>query len=522
MTRKGKYMLAIVCSALLAFLLAACADEETGKEETKQESPQVDVEADDEVVELTLFLDHSWWPVREWSGAVPEEITKRTGVKLNIQVAADENQLPVMIASGDLPDLVFTYDQFDRMSDARISLPWNELIEQYTPTFEISPTNISVNTQADGNFYSIRNAFSSEEEWREFDKALPGAGTPGLAVREDILEYLGNPPLESLEDLENVLAAVKENYPDMIPLVMDINHIGSYLRNQMGIDVGAGGPWYERNGNIHYSITHPNYLEYYKLMNRFYRNGYITAENFTFSDDQRDDQLVQNGEAFAHMYVMRVADENNTALENQGKDFTFKLITKMLTEEAVFVDSMIGWSGVFITTNNSNPEKSIQLMEFLLSEDGQQLGLWGIEGEHWTMNEEGYPDFQYNTNDSEYTDGEGIYWWGLLGSSAVNEGLGSYVPGTQGTEGLIEVKNNTLYRPEIGLIRTPADSDEQNIENRLDEMIKNEETRIYLADSEEQAVQAYDDMLETAKGIGMTKLEEWATEEYQQVVQNFK
>ncbi|WP_027091674.1 hypothetical protein [Cohnella thermotolerans] len=68
-------------------------------------------------VELNLFVDQPWWPLKDWSGSVPEEITKKTGVKLNITVATDEKQLPLMIASGDLPDLVVTSTQITRCAD---------------------------------------------------------------------------------------------------------------------------------------------------------------------------------------------------------------------------------------------------------------------------------------------------------------------------------------------------------------------------------------------------------------------
>jgi putative aldouronate transport system substrate-binding protein len=508
---------------LVVSVLSACknaGNKEVGSEKDGASNDK-SVE-NDEVVELDMFINHSWWPIKEWNSVVSKEITKRTGVKLNIQVAADENQLPLMIASGDLPDLVYTSSEIDRLSDPKLSYAWNELIEEHAPSFKVDPTKIGVNTATDGNFYTIRNAFSSKEEWESHDKALPGGGTPGLAVREDILKELGNPPIDSIEDFENVLGMVKEKYPDMIPLVMDINHIGSYLKSQFGVTVGGTVPWYETEGDVGYDITHPAYEEYYKFMNRLYTKGYITPENFTFADDKKDDQLVLSGKAFAHMYVMRVADENNAALEKQGEDFSFKLITQPLRDDTVHVNSGIGWSGAFITKNNKNPEASIKFMEFMMSDEGQKLGLWGVEDTHWTWNPDGYPDFKYDTTDADFKNEQGIFWWGLFGSSAVTEGLGNYVPGLQSTEGYTVAKVATIYKPELGLIQPLADTEEKNIQTRLQEMVKNEETKIYLARSEEEAIKAYNQMIETAEKIGMNKLEEWATQEYERVSGFFK
>ncbi|WP_100407813.1 extracellular solute-binding protein [Bacillus solitudinis] len=523
MREKSKFVIFFIALALIVSLFTACSS--GGSEETVTDQTDPDAtssESGDEVVELTMFVNHPWWTQREWGGAVAEEITKQTGVKLNIQVAADDNQLSLMMASGDLPDLVFTADNVDRMADPKLSYAWNELIEEYAPSFEIDKTRKAVNTVSDENFYTILNAFSTEEEWNSNDKALPGAGSAGLAVREDIMEELGNPEIKSLTDFENVLMQVKENYDGMLPLVMDINHLGGFFKAHFGIDVGPTAPWYERDGELFYETRHPGYLEYYKYMNRLYRNGLITAENFTFADDQRDDQMVLSGDAFAHMYVMRVADANNTNLEKQGEDFRYKLLTESISEDTVYINSMIGWSGVFITKNNKNPEASIKLMEFMLSEEGQKLGLWGIEGEHWTWNEEGYPQFNYDVNDEEYKGEEGIYWWGLLGGSAVSEGIGNYVPGLQSTEGFQMAKERTIYRPELGLVNPDPDTEERNILTSIQEMIKNEETKIYLAKSEEEAVAAYEQMMANAEKIGIEQLEEWATEEYQSVIQFFE
>lgn len=79
-----------------------------------------------QVKELSLFIDASWYPVTEWKGPVADMITEKTGVKLKVTVATDDKQLPLMIASGDLPDLVFTSSNIDRLSDSKLSYSWNE------------------------------------------------------------------------------------------------------------------------------------------------------------------------------------------------------------------------------------------------------------------------------------------------------------------------------------------------------------------------------------------------------------
>ncbi|WP_246239218.1 hypothetical protein [Paenibacillus anseongense] len=76
--------------------------------------------------------------------------------------------------------------------------------------------------------------------------------------------------------------------------------------------------------------------------------------------------------------------------------------------------------------------------------------MFGVEGEHWTWNNEGYPDLKYNPSDADFINANCIKWW-YLNNDGITEGMLSYVPGQQKTLALIERKAITVYKPEIGL-----------------------------------------------------------------------
>ncbi|WP_214630194.1 extracellular solute-binding protein [Paenibacillus agaridevorans] len=472
--------------------------------------------AEQEIVELDLFVNMSWWPLKDWSGKVPEEITKKTGVKLNIQVAADDKQLPLLIASGDLPDLVYTATDLTRMADPEVSYPFGELINKYAPDFEISQERIGVNTMPDGNFYTVRNAFSTEQEWKDNPKAIPGAN--GMTLREDIMTELGNPKLDNLDDLLAILASVKEKYPDMVPLVWDKDQIGQHLRINFGLKKSKG--FVDIDGAARYYLKDENYLDYYLYMNRLYREGYMIAENFTFKDAQQDDQYVLNGQAFAH--GSGVAETSNPQLEELGKPFKMKQITKLLSDKAGIPMGGSGWAGMYITKNNKNPEAAIKFLQYMYSEEGQKLGLYGIEGEDWEWNEaEKYPVMNYDYNNTDIQKQNGVVWWGLIGSSGVNEALQRYSPDTQATQWGLAAREALEFNPALGLVSTEPDTEEQTIEAQIMNMVTTEEVKIYMANSEEEAKAAYEALLEKAESLGLAKLEEWATAKYKEYQQNF-
>lgn len=464
----------------------------------------------DEIVQLTLFINHSWYPVREWKGTIAEEITRRTGVKLDVTVATDDQQLPLMIASGDLPDLVFTLRE-PRLENSEMSYAWNELIEQYAPDFELDQARIAVNTAQDGNVYTVLNAFATPEEWESNPYALGSDGNPGIAVRQDILDELGIDQITTLDEFTSALELVKNQYPDMVPMTMDIEWIPQYFKMQFGIPPHSS--WHEQDGELRHVITHPNMLDFYKFMNSLYRNGYVLAENFTYSNDQIDDEYATTGRAFAHSHTVSIAEADMAKAANQGNDYTFTMLPSILTDQAYNLSTGTGFSGVYITKNNRNPAKSIEFLKFLASKEGKELVMFGIEGEHWEWHEDGYPIFHYDVNDADYVNSEGLKWWYLY-SDAIVEGLRGYVPGTQTTKALQEIKEITEYKPSIGMVKIEDGTNERVIFDKIDEMVINEQIKIYLAESEEAAEQAYANMLKIAEDIGLRDLESWATEEY--------
>jgi len=515
---------------LIVMLLAGCGGNKgAGDEAANQagsaggqsgsESESAAEPKNDEIVELDMFVDHSWWPLKDWSGIVPEEITKRTGVKLNITVATDDKQLPLLIASGNLPDLVFTSTNATRLSDSKLAYAWNELIEQYAPDFQIHPEKIAVNLAPDGNYYTIRNNFSPGEEWAAHKNyALQGGADVGF--RKDIYEALGNPPIESLEDFDKLLGMVKERYPDMVPLVLnptDTWYMG-FFANNFGVNFKG---FYEEDGELKYALRNPKLLDMYKYMNGLYRKGYILPENYAYKNEDLAKELMTGGKGFAYVWTNGVADRLNADVAGNDKGIVFTQIGKPLSPDAVIERTDTGWSGVFITRNNRNPEKSIKLMQFLMSEEGQRLSMWGIEGVHWTMHAEGYPEFKFEKNSADVQSKEGSYWWGLLAGSAVTEALYNYVPGSETTRSAVNWTNIMVWKPEIGLVKAEPDSKEQVIITNLETMIRNEGAKVLLATSEEAAEQAFDSMVNQAEKMGMAELEAWANEQYAKIKKNF-
>lgn len=466
-------------------------------------------------VDVGMFINHTWWTPKEWTGKVADLVAKETGVRIKATIAADDKQLSLMIASGDLPEMIYADTSMQkRLSDPTLCYDWNSLVEENAPDFQIDPLRIAINTQKDGKFYSVYNFFSTESEWKNNPKALY-ANWGGLFLRKDMMEKLGNPEINSLEDLDKVLEMAKNQFPDTIPLVMQTNYKGQYIREQVGAYNGLN---LGKDGKIIHSIKTPEMKEYYTILNQFYRKGYIIPDNFTFKNEDESYQYAYNGKCFAFMKSIDAVDMLNFKAKEMGKDFTWTQVTKSLSANTQYYNTSAGWSGMFITKSCKNPDKAIKFAQYMLSTKGMQTALWGIEGEDWTMNAEGYPEYKYDISDSDYKNKIGVGLFGILGDTAVMESLGNYDPKrTEFTAAANEAQSKTSYLPALGLLQPDVDSTEITIKSKLDDMIGNNETKMILAKSDDAFNKGYEDILKLAEQIGVSKLEAWANTKYTEV-----
>ena len=152
---KWKKATAVLLSMVMAVTAAACGStqqtqegssetgiaDSQGTESTREESGQVPT--------LTMFVDETWWPYEKWEGAIPEEFEKRLGVNIEVTRAADNNQLSLMVASGDMPDIICS-NRYQYLADSQVCYPLDELHETYPEIeFNVDPIFQVVNKAAD-------------------------------------------------------------------------------------------------------------------------------------------------------------------------------------------------------------------------------------------------------------------------------------------------------------------------------------------------------------------------------------
>ena len=465
--------------------------------------------AAEEPITLTLFVDESWWPYDTWQGAIPEQFDLNANVKIVVTRAADSNQLPLMVASGDMPDLVCS-GRYQYMANSDTSYALDELMAQYPDVdFNVHSVLKFVNTMADGHFYTIGCGFSPNSAYKEYDKILTEGR--GFFYREDIANELGL-TFNSLADLDTAFAAVHAAYPDMNTINFNYIHQFGWLRTMMGV---SGGGYYDQDGTLVWYIQAANQLDYYKKVNEWYRLGYISPDNFAYQSENDTTEDAIAGNAFGIFGYDNHCDNYNVAAEAAGVDFRFKGVTDVISDTACMYVNFAGGRGLYVTKSSKNVEKAFETLAYAYSDEGMKLLMWGIKGEDYTLNAEGYPVFNYNfQGDNTVLEPRGLKYWGWLVHNAIVTSIADATSDSETARARAAITPYVKQNPVIGLIRFETDSDEAVINAKLGEMIKAEEINIYMAESEEACVAAYDAMLAKAEQIGVQKLCDYGNATY--------
>ena len=254
-----------------------------------------------EPVTLTVWLNHTWYPTDKFEGIIPDVIKEKTGVTLEPTRAVDESQLGLMIASGEMPDLIFTDKELSRLSSADLCYSYSELIEKYCPEWTPSKTAI-VNASSystDGDYYFLFSHGFTTEEWQKAAGGVPSTGS--LVYRADIAQKLGFDATQftTMEELDALYAAVHAAYPELEMLTYgSVTGLGYFL-SQYGMTTLTD--WVEAaDGTYQHMIDSANYEQMMRKLNGYFRLGYINPDSFAY-DEATSDGMMYTGKSFSYL-----------------------------------------------------------------------------------------------------------------------------------------------------------------------------------------------------------------------------
>ncbi|GHU99061.1 ABC transporter substrate-binding protein [Spirochaetia bacterium] len=385
---------------------------------------------------FTVLFNFAWWPTDEFAGIIPEEITKRTGVTLIPSVVVDDQQLGALLASGDLPDLIFTSEMKSILSSSEFCYDFGTLIEQYNIPGEVPQLNRAGSlsfTQEEGKYFTLNSHFNTTEEWRELVDVGYGTPTTGaLLYRHDLYEQMGSPKLETFADMVNVINLAHRQFPNLTATALFENSATAFSFIRQGLGMGQNEATFVEDGGKWVAYPHhKNYREYLSLISQMYRAGSIPADNWSW-DLTNEVNIFYEGNAFAFFLGAQGNAQAATVRMNQiGEEENNPVLKKAEVWEAPVIGDPdgyftadLGWSSTFITKNCKDPAGALAFLLWCFSDEGQRLTQLGREGSEYNI-VDGRFVFSKEWNDA-YINGDttDIYNnWFYFGASRVLEAI---------------------------------------------------------------------------------------------------
>ena len=328
----------------------------------------------------------------DWSDPVALAITEATGVTLETSypAAGDEDAVALMIATGELTDLVYAKGDSNVLLEEGCLLDLSDLIDQYGPNIKkLYGDSYESLKDEDGAIYLL----SSDGV---MDQAVTTSGTAQLQWA--VIQYCGYALPTTLEEYEDMI----ETYYSMhmsyggketigLTICLEDDHWYSMLQEPAAyIADGSAqdGPWLRRSdGSIIYSVTSENQKEYFRWLNHMYNIGYLDPE---FATQSYDEYLVKIAEGRVLGLLDPSYEYEDAEISLRSRDLEDRTYAGLnITMDEGTTSTLLqtrqmasGW-GIGITTACEDPVRAIQFLDYLCSEEGQILMNWGIEGENY-------------------------------------------------------------------------------------------------------------------------------------------
>lgn len=328
--------------------------------------------------------------------AAVKELEKKFDVDIEFVHPTAESQTEqfnIMAASGEFPDIVtynwngYTGGPVKAAADGAI-LVLDDYIEEYMP-------NLSKKMAEDPKIDYLARAYDGSIcVLPTFTNNMVTTASFGPVIRKDWLDKLGLEIPKTIEDWYTVLKAFKTQDPngngkaDEIPFAADGN--ATFTRFSRAYEGVEEHFYVDGEGKVRYGFIQPEFKEFLIEINKWYKEGLIDPE-YAASNDSIINTNIVSGKSGAFIGYSGSA-MTKYLLAGRELDTDFELVgTPWPTHNggapysgySYQAEPGVVGKGHAIAKTNKNVEKTLEILDYLYSDEGVELFNWGIEGESY-------------------------------------------------------------------------------------------------------------------------------------------
>lgn len=385
-----KILASLLAAGVAASMLTACGGSGSGS----GSGGGSDGEYDQVVYAYATFNNI---PTNEALDEVEEAINVITREKIGAEITlkpiaiADYSQsVSLSLQGGEKIDIMESVGDFNNYLSTGMALDITDLIDSCAPeTKELVGDEWLAACQYNGGLYGIPDY-------------KPMALTPMLIYRQDVADELGldMSSVNSIEDLTDIFAKIKEAKPDMTPLaIVETGNVGvfnlpygvDYLSDDYNQPVGV---LIGDDMTVQDFYSTDLFKNKAAMVRDWYNNGYVMKDAATTTSTSTE--LMASGNYFGWIAAYSYP-EADTAASFVSQCGGYPLGAKTL-DKAYLSTSGINAISWMLAANTDVPEAAMKFLNLTYTDpEIANLIIWGIEGRDYVLDENGnaaYPEGQ--------------------------------------------------------------------------------------------------------------------------------
>ena len=396
-------------SRILALVLALCMLCSVGLAESAAIT-------DKEGASVSILAMNSWYSTVDLSDAtLLNEIANRANVTINwnlLDPSSYSDSVSPMLASGqDLPDIIELPDLDPNMTYLSSGMfvkldEYMDIMPNYAKYLEENPVIKALLTAADGHIYYVPQT------------VVTNCYQPVLMYNMEWVKQLGIEAPATLDSFVEMLRAFRDNdmngngdTTDETPMSMMSAFLPYAFGPAFGMDL-VSGFYADDAGKVHYAYAEPEkYKAYLTFLHDLYEEGLLEVEFSSLNRDQITARCANNTTGVTYDYSWQMS--NLYSAQYPEYDGTEGIIVGVPPLSGEYEGYYVGRnpiSSIFgVNAKAADVELAVKFLDYAMSEEAQDLYVWGMEGLTYEVKEDGTRSYLPRcTEDAIWYQGLGI------------------------------------------------------------------------------------------------------------------
>jgi len=333
----------------------------------------------------------------------------------DILVGDKDQKIGLLIASGDLPDLVEV--DSEKFQGAGCLRDLKPLVEKYAPNLRKHYESawkkmIDQDSEKDEKGNIVKEHIYSLPNYGVIDGVPSDTyyNQNGWWIQKAVLKEFGYPKIKTIDEYFDLLEAYYKKYPTIdgmptIPFsIITADWEAFDLWNPPNFLAG-----YPNDGNGHVTLENGKYIytdnfaddnahKWFKLANGYFQRGLIDPASFTDNRDQYYAKIAQGRVLGMFIQGWQFMGEPEQTLWAAGKDDRTYAPLPIVFDESIkphyrdqSLPNLQRGYGITVKCSEEKAIKILKFMDEMIKEENQRVLYWGFEGEDWQKDAQGRP-----------------------------------------------------------------------------------------------------------------------------------